>query len=106
MKILEFLEKFRTEHTTFLIAPSYPVLAKQRQQRAIFWRIPALFEGIRARARTGNLCARTNAMQKVRTGLKSKETLLGTRYGVNLVGSSVFGALLGGSRSTHLYSEK
>ena len=37
---------------------------------------------------------------------KSKETLLGTRYGVNLVGSSVFGPVLGGSRSTHLYSEK
>ena len=96
----------RTKRVRVKDETSYPVLAKQRQQRAIFGRIPALFAGIRARASTGNLCARVNAMQKVLTGLKSKETLVGTRYGVNLVGSSVFGAVFGGSRSTHLYSEK
>ena len=83
-----------------------PGVGKTKATKGDFWRIPALFAGIRARARTGNLCARVNAMQKVLTGLKSKETLVGTRYGVNLVGSSVFGAVLGGSRSTHLYSEK
>ena len=30
------LQIFWTEHTTFLIAPSYPVLAKQRQHKAYF----------------------------------------------------------------------
>ena len=103
------MQIFWTEHTTFLIAPSYPVLAKQRQHRAYFCpkhRKYTVFAAIRARTHGKFARARVKAMQKVRTGLKSKETLLGTRYGVNLVGSSVFGALLGGSRSTHLYSEK